>query len=274
MQGCSSLARLALGERAKRVTTLTSARFVFPVPPGSPVAEVTRDLSARIVHLPPRLHDYILAVGTREPPILRALREETAALPQAHYQISANEGQLLTFLIELIDARRCIDIGTFTGYSALAMALAMPAYGRVISFDVSEAFAAIAQRYWRRAGVDDRIRFVPGPAAAGLQALLDAGEAESVDLAFIDADKEGYADYYEVSLELLRPGGVVAVDNTLWRGRVVDPKDKRARTEAVRRLNQQVHQDPRVTPVLLPLADGVTLAHKRRADEIGGASLS
>lgn len=224
-------------------------------------------MNARIVHLPPRLYDYTLAVGTREPAILGALREETASLPQAHYQISASEGQLLSFLIELIGARRCLDIGTFTGYSALAMALAMPAPGRVVSFDVSIDFAAIAHRYWREAGVADQIEFVCGPAIDGLQGLLDAGQGASFDLAFIDADKEGYCAYYEISLALLRPGGVVAIDNTLWRGRVIDPKDTRTRTEAVRTLNRHVHQDRRVTPVLLPLADGVTLARKRGADE-------
>ncbi|NBC34032.1 MAG: SAM-dependent methyltransferase [Alphaproteobacteria bacterium] len=224
-------------------------------------------MSARIVHLPPRLHDYILSVCTREPPVLRALREETAAMPQAHYQIGPDEGQLLTFLIELLGARRCLDIGTFTGYSALAMALAMPAEGRVVSFDVSEAFADIAWRYWHEAGVADKIAFVAGPATEGLQARLDGGEAGTYDVAFIDADKESYSVYYELSLALLRPGGIVAIDNTLWRGRVVDPKDTRARTEAVRRLNQTIHADARVTPVLLPLSDGVTLARKRRPDE-------
>ena len=220
-------------------------------------------MSARTSHLPSRLNDYIVTVCTREPPILGALRRETASLPQAHYQIGANEGQLLTFLIELIGARRCLDIGTFTGYSALAMALAMPAGGRVLSFDISETFATIAHRYWREAGVAERITFVPGPALEGLQTLLNEGEAEGFDFAFIDADKETYLAYYEASLSLVRPGGIVAIDNTLWRGRVADPKDTRMRTQAVRELNQRIHRDVRVTPVLLPVSDGVTLARKR-----------
>lgn len=215
------------------------------------------------IFLPQPIQAYLTKIGLREPAVLEALRARTAALPQAHYIIAPEEGELIRFLVELTGARRGLDIGTFTGYSALATALAMPEDGRVKTFDISEEFTAIAREAWADAGVADRIDLTLGPAVDGLQALVDQGEAGQYDLAVIDADKEGYADYYEACLMLLRPGGVAMLDNTLWRGRVADPDDRRPRTEAVRALNEAIHRDQRVTPIVLPIGDGVTLALKR-----------
>jgi caffeoyl-CoA O-methyltransferase len=220
-------------------------------------------MTTRSMFLPDAVHAYMVEVGCREPPILARLRAETAALKEAHFQIAPEEGQLITFIVELVGARRTLDIGTFTGYSALAAALAMPPEGRVVSLDVSADFTGIARRYWAEAGVADRIELRLAPAAESLAALLAEGGAGSFDFAFIDADKEAYHDYYEASLTLVRPGGVIGIDNTLWRGRVADPADRRPRTLAFRAFNAHVHQDPRVTPVLVPMGDGVTLALRR-----------
>ena len=223
-------------------------------------------MTLRSFHLPGPLHDYLVAVSCREQTAQRRLREETAELPEAHYQIAPEQGQLLAFVIESIGARRTLDIGTFTGYSALAAALAVPADGRVVTFDVTDRFATIARGAWQDAGVADKIEARYGPAVDGLQALLDDGQSERFDFAFIDADKEGYPVYYELALALVRPGGVVALDNTLWRGRVADATDTRPRTAVMRALNADIHDDPRVTPVLLPMGDGITLARKRTAE--------
>ena len=213
--------------------------------------------------VPERLYAYMVQVGCREPESLAALRAETAGLEQAHYQISPEEGQLLGFLLETIGARQALDIGTFTGYSALVAALAMGAEGRVVALDTSEDFTAIARRHWQAAGVADRIDLRLGPALESLDALLAGGSAGRYDFAFIDADKERYDAYYERVLTLLRPGGLAAVDNTLWRGRVADPDNRKAKTEAFRAFNTKLHGDPRVTLVMLPVGDGVTLVRKR-----------
>ncbi len=213
--------------------------------------------------LPEALHAYLVEASCREPELLSELREETAALPEAHFQIAPEQGQFLTFLLELIGARRCLDIGTFTGYSALVAALAMPPDGQVVTFDLSDRFTAMARRYWRRAGVAARIELRLGPAEAGLRALVEAGQAGSYDFAFIDADKERTERYFELALTLVRPGGVVAIDNTLWRGRVADPASTNPRALALRAFNHKLHGDQRVTPVLVPIGDGVTLARKR-----------
>ena len=213
--------------------------------------------------VPERLYAYMLQVGCREPEALARLREETARLEQAHYQIAPEEGQLLGFLIEAIGARRALDIGTFTGYSALIAALSMPEDGQVVTLDTSEEFTAIARRHWQAAGVADRIDLRLAPALESLEVLLADGGAGQYDFAFIDADKERYDAYYELALRLLRPGGLAAVDNTLWRGRVVDPDNRKAKTEAFRAFNAKLHGDPRVTLVMLPVGDGVTLVRKR-----------
>ena len=213
--------------------------------------------------LPERLYAYMLQVGCREPEVLARLREETAQLAQAHYQISPEEGQLLGFLMEAIGARRAVDIGTFTGYSALVAALSMPEDGRIVSLDTSEEFTAIARKHWQAAGVAERIELRLGPALEGLDRLIAEDGTGQYDFAFIDADKERYDAYYERVLTLLRPGGLAAVDNTLWRGRVIDPENRKAKTEAFRAFNAKLHGDQRVTLVMLPVGDGVTLVRKR-----------
>lgn len=213
--------------------------------------------------VPERLYEYMLQVGCREPDALTRLREETARLEHGYFQISPEEGQLIGFLLEAIGARRTVDIGTFTGYSALIAARAMGEDGRVVSLDTSEEFTGIARRHWQSAGVADRIELRLGPATESLATLIADGGAEQFDFAFIDADKENYDSYYESALQLLRPGGLAAVDNTLWRGRVIDPEDNRHKTEVFRSFNAKLHADQRVTLVMLPIGDGLTLVRKR-----------
>lgn len=216
-----------------------------------------------VLGLDDRLYDYLLSVSLREPEILRRLREETAALPDAVMQIAPEQGQFMRLLVELIGARQAIEVGVFTGYSSLSVALALPADGRLVACDVSEEWTAIARRYWAEAGVADRIELRLAPALETLDALLAAGEVEIFDLAFIDADKTGYAAYYERILALLRPGGLVLIDNVLWSGKVVDPAVDDEDTRALRAFNAMLHADERVSLSMLPVADGLTLARKR-----------
>jgi len=220
-------------------------------------------MSNRTTLLVEPLYGYFLANSLREPEVLARLRAETAKLPMANMQIAPEQGQFMAFLVELMGARRTIEIGTFTGYSALCVALAMPADGRVIACDVSREWTAVARRFWAEAGVADRIELRLAPARETLDALLAGGERESFDFAFIDADKTGYDAYYERVLALLRPGGVVAVDNVLWDGRVADPSQKDPDTQAIRAFNAKLHGDERVTLTLVPIGDGLTLARKR-----------
>lgn len=220
-------------------------------------------MSNRTIALTDALHEYLLAVSLREPPVLRELRAETAALPKANMQIAPEQGQFMALLVRLTGARRCLEIGVFTGYSSLAVALALPDDGRILACDVSEEWTAVARRYWRAAGVAQRIDLRLAPALETLDRLLADGERGSYDLAFIDADKASYAAYYERALELLRPGGLVVVDNTLWSGRVLDPAITDADTVALRRFNDLVHADERVDLSLVPIGDGLTLARKR-----------
>jgi caffeoyl-CoA O-methyltransferase len=220
-------------------------------------------MSRRTIHVDDRLYDYLLAVSLREPPALARLREETAHHRSARMQISPEQGQLMQLLVRLIGARRTIEVGVFTGYSALAVALALPAEGRVLACDVSEEFTAVARRHWAAAGVAGRIELVLAPALQTLDARLAAGEAGDYDFAFIDADKTNYAGYYERVLRLLRPGGLVAIDNTLWSGAVADPAVTDADTVALRALNAALLRDERVDLSLVPIGDGLTLARKR-----------
>jgi predicted O-methyltransferase YrrM len=206
---------------------------------------------------------YVLDHSVRDTPLLTELRERTAREPMARMQVPADEGQLLAFLVELVGAERCLEIGTFTGYSSLCMALALPPGGRLTCLDRSAEYTAIAREFWQRAGVADRIELVIGPALDTLERMLAGGEAERFDLAFIDADKQNHARYYEHCLKLVRPGGLIVVDNTLWSGAVADPADQEADTVAIRALNDRIHSDERVTQVMLTVADGVTLVRKR-----------
>jgi predicted O-methyltransferase YrrM len=212
---------------------------------------------------PDQLEAYYNRVAVREPPLLARLREETARLPAAQMQIAAEEGQFLDLLIRLSGARRCVEVGVFTGYSSLVTALALPADGQLLACDINPTTTAIARRYWAEAGVADRIRLELAPALQTLDAELAAGGAGRYDFAFIDADKSGYIDYYERCLRLLRQGGLIAIDNTLWSGSVADPRERDPDTQAIRAFNEHVRADQRVDFCLVPIADGVTLARKR-----------
>ncbi len=220
-------------------------------------------MSRTTLGLDARLNDYFLKVSLREADILRRLREETAATPEAQMQIAPEQGQFMALLVELIGARRTIEVGVFTGYSSLAVALALPADGHIVACDVSEAWTAIARRYWAEAGVAHKIELRLAPALETLDSLIAAGEAGTYDFAFIDAEKTEYADYYERLLRLLRPGGLVAVDNVLWSGSVADPERNDDETNAIRAFNEKLKGDERVTLSMVPIADGLTLARKR-----------
>jgi predicted O-methyltransferase YrrM len=217
----------------------------------------------RQLNLDDRLHRYIQAHSVREPEVLRELREETAKLPLAGMQIGADQGQLMALLVRLMGARHCLEIGVFTGYSALSVALALPAGGKIIACDVSEEWTAIGRRYWEKAGVGDKIDLHLGPARDTLDGLIGHGEAGTFDFAFIDADKASYLAYYERCLQLVREGGLIAIDNTLWSGAVADPANQEGDTVALRKLNELLHRDVRVDVSLLPVGDGLTLARKR-----------
>lgn len=209
----------------------------------------------------PALSDYLLAHATPADAVLRDLAAETQeAVPGTTMQISHDEGAFLSMLVRLTGARRAVEVGTFTGYSSICIARALPADGRLIACDVSEEWTAIAHRYWERAHVTGKIDLRIAPALETLRAL-PAGE--SIDFAFIDADKTGYAAYYEELLVRLRPGGLIVLDNTLWSGRVADPADDHPSATAIRALNDAIVADPRVDTVLLPMRDGVTLVRKR-----------
>jgi caffeoyl-CoA O-methyltransferase len=194
---------------------------------------------------------------------MRELREETARLPQAQMQIAPEQGAFMSLLTELLGVRKYLEIGVFTGYSSLAVALAMPEGGRITACDVSEEFTSVARRYWERAGVAGSIDLRLAPALETLDRLLDEGHAGTYDFAFVDADKTNYDGYYESALRLLRTGGLIAFDNVLWSGRIADPDAQDADTLALRALNAKLHADQRITLAMLPLADGLTLARKR-----------
>ncbi len=220
-------------------------------------------MANKTIGISDELAEYVLQVGTREPDVLARLREETAALPQHGMQIAPEQGAFLAMLVELIGARRCVEVGTFTGYSSTAVALALPDDGQIVCCDVSEEWTALARKYWSEAGVADKIDLRIAPAAETLDQLLAAGEEGAFDFAFIDADKAGYDGYYEQLLRLVRPGGLIALDNTLWSGKVLDADTDDEDTQALRALNAKLADDDRVTLCLLPVADGVTLARRR-----------
>ncbi len=220
-------------------------------------------MTRKTLVLSDRLHGYVLDQSLREHPVLRELRERTAELADADMQIAPEQGQFMAFLVELIGASRVLEIGCFTGYSALAMALALPPDGRLVTLDVNRAWTEIGRQAWRRAGVEARIEVRLGLALDSLDALLEEGRAGSFDLAFIDADKKSYDTYYERALALVRPGGLILLDNVLWGGSVAEPERDDRQVLALRALNDKLHRDERISLSLLPIADGLTLARKR-----------
>ena len=215
------------------------------------------------LNLTSKLYDYLLQVSLREPDVLRELREVTHHMVGAQMQVSPEQGQFMAFLIELLGAKKTLDIGTFTGYSALVVALALPSDGKVMTCDVSTECTNVALPFWEQAGVANKIELHLAPALQTLQKLIDKGEAGTFDFAFIDADKTNYANYYEMSLKLLRTGGLIAIDNVLWGGKVADQTVQDKATLAIRSLNENLLIDERVSLSLIPIGDGLTLARKR-----------
>ena len=220
-------------------------------------------MSNRSIGLDGPLYEYLLSASLREHPVLARLRAETASHPRVNMQIAPEQGQFMALLMKLIGAVRCIEVGVFTGYSSLAVALALPPTGRLVACDISEEYTAMARRHWAAAGVAGRIELRIAPALETLDALLAEGGAGHYDFGFIDADKGAYADYYERLLALLRPGGLIAVDNTLWDGEVADPANQQPDTVAIRAFNGKLQADERVDLSLVPIGDGLTLARKR-----------
>ena len=208
------------------------------------------------------LYAYLFENSVREPDILRRLREETARDSMARMQIAPEQGQLMQLLVRVIGARRYLEVGVFTGYSSLAVALALPAEGRILACDISDTWTRVARRYWAEAGVAGKIDLRLAPALQTLDGLIGAGGAGSFDFAFIDADKTSYQAYYERALTLIRVGGLIAIDNTLWEGRVADPTARDADTQAIRDFNRHLRDDGRVQQCLVPIGDGLSLALK------------
>ena len=219
-------------------------------------------MSKQTLGLEQNLYDYFLSVSLREADILTQLRQETAQMPRSIMQISPEQGQFMALLVKLMGAKKTLEIGVFTGYSSLVVALALPADGKIVACDVSEEYTSIARRYWQQAGVADKIDLHIAPALETLDNLLAAGEAGTFDFAFIDADKGNYENYYERSLELIRPGGLIAIDNVLWSSKVADLEIQDNQTNKIRAFNRKLHQDSRITLSLVPIADGLTLAIK------------
>jgi len=213
--------------------------------------------------LPDELHTYLLDVGVREPDLLRQLRAETAAMPEHDMQIAPEQGALMALLVELTGARRCLEVGTFTGYSSLSVALALPADGRLVCIDLSREWTDVARRYWAQAGVADKIELRLGPALDTLDAMVAEGQAGTFDFAFLDADKDNYPAYADRLLTLLRRGGLMAIDNVFWGGEVAQPEVDNVSVRGIRELNRILASDERVSLSMVPIADGLTLARKR-----------
>jgi predicted O-methyltransferase YrrM len=221
-------------------------------------------MSNQSIGLSDPLYQYLLANSVREPEVLAKLRAETAKHPLVNMQISPEQGQLMGLLVQLIGAKKCLEVGVFTGYSSLVVALNLPDDGRIIACDVSDEFTAIACKYWQEAGVSDKISLHIAPALETLDRLITNGESGSFDFAFIDADKNNYTAYYDRCFQLVRQGGLILVDNVLWYGRVADPAmDNDKRTQAIKQINQQIYHDDRVQISLIPIGDGLTIARKR-----------
>ena len=220
-------------------------------------------MSNRTISITAELDDYIVESSTEEPAVLAELRTETATLPDSNMQIGPQQGQFMALLVSALGAKRILEIGTFTGYSALAMAIALPADGLIVTCDINPETTAIARRYWQAAGVSDRIQLRLGPGLETLDELIADGNAGTFDFAFIDADKENYDGYFERAIQLVRRGGLIAIDNVLWSGKVIDPLIDDASTTAIRAFNLARRNDDRITITMLPIGDGLTLARKR-----------
>jgi predicted O-methyltransferase YrrM len=220
-------------------------------------------MANKTLGLDSQLYQYLQSVSLREPEILTQLRQETARHPMGIMQIAPEQGQFMALLVQLMGAKKTLEVGVFTGYSTLVIALALPPEGKIVACDVSEDYTAIARRYWSAAGVTDKIDLRIAPALETLDNLLAEGQANTFDFAFIDADKSNYDNYYERALKLVRSGGLIAIDNVLWGGSVANSFVQDNRTEAIRTLNAKLHQDRRITLSLVPIADGLTLALKR-----------
>jgi predicted O-methyltransferase YrrM len=219
-------------------------------------------MSSKPTPLTDALYDYLLAHSLRETDVQRELREKTASMPHGGMQISPDQGQFMALIARLMGARRTLEVGVFTGYSSLSVALALPDDGRIVACDVSAEWTAIARGYWKKAGVEKKIDLKLAPATETLDKLLDGGGAGAYDFAFIDADKGNYPAYYERCLKLVRVGGLIAVDNTLWNGWVADPVHQEADTRSIREFNERLHDDRRIALSLVAIGDGLTLALK------------
>ena len=220
-------------------------------------------MSDETLNLTPELYEYLKSVSLREPDVLARLREETSRHPRAAMQISPEQGQFMSLLVKLLGVQKVLEIGVFTGYSSTIVALALPDDGQITACDIDEDFTSIAQRYWQEAGVSQKINLNLAPALETLTKLLDQGAEATYDMAFIDADKCNYPNYYEPCLRLLKPGGILLVDNVLWDGRVADLSINDVDTDGIRRLNKLVYEDSRVDMSLIPFGDGLTLVRKR-----------
>jgi predicted O-methyltransferase YrrM len=210
-----------------------------------------------------RTYEYLVKTSVRETDVAKNLREETQKLPMAQMQIGPDQGQFMQLLVRLINAKKTLEIGVFTGYSSLWVAMGLPDNGRIVACDVSKEYTSIARRYWEEAGVARKIDLRLRPALETLDDLLAKGEAETFDFVFIDADKSNYDNYYERALRLIRAGGLIAIDNTIWSGRVADPKEQDEDTIAIRKLNAKLYRDERIALSMLTVGDGLTLAMKR-----------
>lgn len=220
-------------------------------------------MSDYTLNLTPDVYQYLLKNSLREPEVLQKLREQTHKMSMAQMQISPEQGQFMRLLIEIMQAKKTLEIGVFTGYSTLSVALGLPEDGKIIACDINVEWTKIAKKFWEAAGVANKIDLRLAPALETLQSLIDNGEANTFDFAFIDADKANYDVYYEMALKLLRQGGVVAIDNVLWYGDVADPNNQEANTIVIRELNAKIHNDERVSMSMLSIGDGLTLARKR-----------
>ena len=220
-------------------------------------------MASRSAFIPEAITQYSTDVTLRDTPIQRELREETAKLPSARMQTGADQVQFLQMLVRLIGAKRCIEVGVYTGYSSLGVGLALPGDGKIIACDVNEEYTSIAQRYWVRAGVADKIDLYLAPATQTLDELIRGGGTGRYDFAYIDADKTGYDSYYERCLQLIRPNGLITIDNVLWSGDVANPDVTDADTVALRKLNEKIGRDERVDATLLPMGDGLMVVRKR-----------